>query len=395
MKLTKPFLQAIPLIEEIENAGYEAYFVGGSVRDYLLGKAINDVDIATSAHPEEIKAIFPKTVDVGIEHGTVLVLFQNNSYEITTFRSESEYVDFRRPKEVKFIRSLEEDLQRRDFTMNAIAMTKAGELIDPFSGYSDIKSKIIRTVGSPHDRFQEDALRLLRAVRFVSQLNFQLDSQTFQALKRKASLLEHIAVERKLAEFIKLLNGRNRKEAMELLVEGTLNQFLPGLVDKEDGLREFSQNCNQNDDFTNDEWWTLLIYFVQPENITRFLKSWKLPVKKMKKVDAYYRALLLRFNDEFDELLIYKLGLEVVISAEKINAVIKKQLPNLHILQKKYERLPIKDRSQLKINGNDIITWMNKSSGPWVKDELRKVEEAVIKGEVANEKSIIKEWLYS
>ena len=118
MSVKQPFLKAVPVLEKIEAAGFEAYFVGGSVRDYILGKSIEDVDIATSARPEEIKAIFPKTVDIGIEHGTILVLYKGESYEITTFRTDGDYKDYRHPETVTFIRSLKEDLQRRDFTMN-------------------------------------------------------------------------------------------------------------------------------------------------------------------------------------------------------------------------------------------------------------------------------------
>ncbi|MFL6560850.1 MAG: CCA tRNA nucleotidyltransferase, partial [Bacillus sp. (in: firmicutes)] len=124
-----PFLAASPVLKKLEDAGFEAYFVGGSVRDFLLKREINDVDIATSATPDEVKRIFPKTVDIGIEHGTVLVLVNNGGYEITTFRTESDYRDYRRPKEVTFIRNLKEDLQRRDFTMNAIAMDRNRKLI--------------------------------------------------------------------------------------------------------------------------------------------------------------------------------------------------------------------------------------------------------------------------
>ena len=140
MKLIhQTFVQALPLIEQIEAAGFEAYFVGGSVRDALLGKEINDVDIATSAFPAEIKQIFPKTIDVGIEHGTVMVLWDGEAYEITTFRTESTYQDFRRPDKVEFVRSLEEDLKRRDFTVNALAMDKNGQIMDYFNGQEDLK----------------------------------------------------------------------------------------------------------------------------------------------------------------------------------------------------------------------------------------------------------------
>lgn len=134
------FLKSVPILEVIEEAGYEAYFVGGSVRDYILGRPINDVDIATSATPQESKD-FPNTADIGIDHGTVLVITDTGTYEITTFRTESGYSDFRRPDSVQFVRSLTEDLQRRDFTMNAMAMDKTGKIIDPFNGKRDLAEK--------------------------------------------------------------------------------------------------------------------------------------------------------------------------------------------------------------------------------------------------------------
>src|SRR3954463_7544519 len=160
--MNEPFLSAIPIIKQLETSGFQAYFVGGSVRDYLLNRSICDVDIATSATPNEVKEIFSRTVDIGIEHGTVLVLFEDKSYEITTFRTEGEYQDYRRPKEVSFIRNLNDDLKRRDFTMNAIAMDLNGKIIDPYNGAAAIQNKVIETVGSANERFQEDALRIMR-----------------------------------------------------------------------------------------------------------------------------------------------------------------------------------------------------------------------------------------
>lgn len=201
------FQQAVPILKKLEKAGFEAYFVGGSVRDHLLGRTINDVDIATSAYPEEVKAIFHRTIDLGIEHGTVLVLEEGREYEITTFRSESSYTDYRRPDKVEFIRSLDGDLKRRDFTMNSMAMNCDGTIMDPYHGKEDIHNRLIRTVGSPEMRFTEDALRMMRAVRFVSQLGFSLESSTLISLREHSRLLEHIAVERKTMEFEKILAG--------------------------------------------------------------------------------------------------------------------------------------------------------------------------------------------
>ncbi len=174
MRLTNDWQAAIRVIERIEKAGYEAVIVGGAVRDYLLEKQVNDVDVATSAMPEEIKKIFHSTVDIGIAHGTVLVLDEGQPIEVTTYRTEGIYVDFRRPEQVTFVKSLEKDLERRDFTINAMAMTKTGELIDLYGGRQDLQNGLIRAVGDPNTRFREDALRMLRAVRFSAQLGFLL-----------------------------------------------------------------------------------------------------------------------------------------------------------------------------------------------------------------------------
>ena len=170
--IPQEYQKALPILKKIEAAGFEAYFVGGSVRDVLLGQPIHDVDIATSAFPAEIKEIFPRTIDVGIEHGTVLVLDGDEQYEITTFRTESAYQDFRRPDQVEFVRSLEEDLKRRDFTINAFALKEDGEIVDLFDGLVDLENNVLRAVGNPHERFHEDALRMMRGLRFVSQLGF-------------------------------------------------------------------------------------------------------------------------------------------------------------------------------------------------------------------------------
>jgi tRNA nucleotidyltransferase (CCA-adding enzyme) len=176
--MKQPFAKALYIIKQLKAHGHEAYFVGGAVRDFLLRRPIGDVDIATSALPEEVMRIFPKTIGVGVEHGTVMVLHEGTPYEVTTFRTEGKYEDYRRPESVTFVRSLHEDLKRRDFTMNAIAMNEHGQMIDPFAGQEAIKRKMIQTVGDAKARFSEDALRMMRALRFVSQLGFYLSEET-------------------------------------------------------------------------------------------------------------------------------------------------------------------------------------------------------------------------
>lgn len=198
--------------------GFHAYLVGGCVRDILMGKTPSDYDIASSARPEEVISLFPfnKKITSGIKHGTVGIVTESGAVsEITSFRVDGEYIDMRRPDSVIFTDDIKKDLSRRDFTVNAMALSLDGELIDPFSGRADIEKKIIRAVGSPQTRFSEDALRIMRALRFSSVLGFDIEDRTAIALKEKAHLLKYISSERIYSEFKKLLSGLNAEKALD------------------------------------------------------------------------------------------------------------------------------------------------------------------------------------
>lgn len=207
MTLPKKVVYIIGLLED---AGYEAYAVGGAVRDSIMGITANDWDITTSALPEEVKAVFADfdVIETGIKHGTVTVLIDGEPFEITTYRVESQYSDHRHPDFVDFSRNLKDDLRRRDFTMNAIAFSPSG-FIDPFGGQEDIKNRIIRCVGNADERFDEDALRILRAARFSSVLGFEIDGSTRTAMSKSKAFLRGISAERVFTELKKLLCGQN------------------------------------------------------------------------------------------------------------------------------------------------------------------------------------------
>ena len=215
------------IIETIEQAGFEAYAVGGCVRDSILGRIPDDWDITTSAKPEDIKRIFRHTVDTGIQHGTVTVLINKECYEVTTYRIDGEYEDSRHPKEVIFTPLLAEDLKRRDFTINAMAYNEKKGLIDLFGGREDIKAGIIRCVGNPMERFGEDALRIMRAVRFSAQLGYQIEVDTETAIKELAHTLQHISVERIQVELVKLLLSNNPGYVLKLYELGLTKVFFP------------------------------------------------------------------------------------------------------------------------------------------------------------------------
>ncbi len=203
------------ILAQLNRACFEAYFVGGCVRDTLLGRPVHDWDITTSATPEEIMQVFPHTVPTGIQHGTITVVDDGKNYEVTTFRTDGEYLDSRHPQSVQFVRSLREDLSRRDFTVNAMAMDGEGNLTDLFGGQEDLQTKILRPVGDGETRFREDALRMLRAFRFSAQLGFSVESGAVDAMKKLHPLCKALSVERVRDEVEKtLLAGPQTVAAM-------------------------------------------------------------------------------------------------------------------------------------------------------------------------------------
>lgn len=203
------------VLETLEAAGHEAWCVGGCVRDTLLGRAPEDWDVTTGALPEETMAVFGQhAFPTGLQHGTVTVRADHNSVEVTTYRVDGDYHDHRRPDSVTFTRSLEEDLARRDFTVNAMAMSLRGELRDPFGGREDLQNGVLRCVGDPDRRFQEDALRMLRGLRFAAVLGFAIDPATGESIHRNRELLREIAVERVQVELMKLLAGKDAAEVL-------------------------------------------------------------------------------------------------------------------------------------------------------------------------------------
>ncbi|MBQ6447312.1 MULTISPECIES: CCA tRNA nucleotidyltransferase [Niallia] len=395
--MINPFKEALPIIKKIEEAGYEAYFVGGAVRDYLLNIQINDIDIASSATPEEIKAIFPHTIDVGIAHGTVMVIWNQDTYEITTFRTESTYLDYRRPEQVFFVRELKEDLKRRDFTINAMAMDKNGQIIDYFNGEDALKKKEIKTVGNPNERFQEDALRMMRGIRFVSTLGFQVEMETLKGIVDNQQLLSKIAVERITAEFEKLLQGRWCSDALEIMIETKLYRFLPMLESAEKAISQLAKLHLTKLELP--EKWAVLLLCLgvkDKQQIELFLRAWKLSVKQIKTVQKIIYWILQREQmSTWSRQALYFATLSIAVSAEKIYHLLWNQdiCSDISSLEEQYRKLPIKSKEELAISGNDLLRWTEKRPGPWIKDVLSLVESKVVEQKLPNDKQLIKEWL--
>lgn len=226
------------IIGKLEAAGYEAYAVGGCVRDCLLGRQPKDWDITTNATPHQVKELFRRTVDTGIQHGTVTVMIDSVGYEVTTYRIDGNYTDGRHPNDVRFTPDLKEDLLRRDFTINAMAYNDRDGLVDLYGGQQDLENKIIRCVGNPIQRFSEDALRMMRAIRFSAQLGFDIDDATFKAIYRLADTLTKISAERIYAEMLKTITSDNPTCFIRFYEAGLSKYFLPEF----DAMMECEQN---------------------------------------------------------------------------------------------------------------------------------------------------------
>jgi tRNA nucleotidyltransferase (CCA-adding enzyme) len=224
MLLNKALTDALPVLQLLEQHGYEAVFVGGCVRDTVMERTLKDVDIATSAPPDQVVTVFPHTIPTGLKHGTVTVIHEGRTYEVTTYRTESAYENFRRPVKVEFVSDLESDLLRRDFTINAMAMRADGSIIDPFGGQKDLSRGILRCVGDAEARFQEDALRMVRAVRFAAEFRMRIGIGTWRALRRHQKLLAYVAMERIGSEFDKMISGANPPRAAAWMAASGLLQ---------------------------------------------------------------------------------------------------------------------------------------------------------------------------
>ncbi|HZK10014.1 MAG TPA: HD domain-containing protein [Clostridia bacterium] len=236
--------ESIEVLEKLNFAGHKAYFVGGSLRDSLLGKAISDIDLATSAHPDEVMELFSDHTiyPIGLKHGTLTLIYKKFPLEITTFRTEGEYEKHRRPKSVRFSTSIEEDVQRRDFTINALAYHPKEGLLDFVGGQEDLDKQILRTVGPPKDRFNEDALRMMRGLRFLASLGFSLDKKSKDALFELKHLLKEVSPQRLKKELNLLLMGDYAEDVLIKYYE-ILGVFLPEILPMVDFEQQTPYHC--------------------------------------------------------------------------------------------------------------------------------------------------------
>lgn len=375
------------VIRRLEEAGHEAVFVGGAVRDYILGKHAQDIDIATSAEPNEVKLVFSNTVDVGIAHGTVLVIVEGEPIEVTTYRTESAYTDHRRPDEVYFVKSLREDLLRRDFTMNALAMTKDRQLIDLFGGKEDMERRLIRAVGEPADRFREDALRMLRAVRFSSVLDFDIEDNTLLAIRENGNQIRYVSAERLKIEMDKLFIGKNPVKAFNYLSTSFLGDALPHFPSDFDGLARTVPF-----EHALEGWAFLTVVGNSPSS--EMAKAYKLSNEERKFIDSVQQLYSTRTTKCYSKNDYYSYELPVLITVEKFFHAFNVHLPMItteEIIRNK-RALPLQSIKDLSVDGNDLINWAAIKGGRWTGQWMKKIEKAVLNGDLKNNPATIKDW---
>lgn len=341
------------IIRDLKRNGYDAYLVGGVVRDFLMKQKFNDIDITTKAKPFEVMKLF-KAVPSGIKYGTVTVLYDNVPFEITTFRKDGPTTDFRHPDSVIYSDDVKDDVLRRDFTINGILMDERQNIYDYVGGQDDIHHGIIRTIGNPDERFNEDALRILRALYFESKLGFVIEEETKRSMERNRHLIEMLAMERVHTEMIKILKGKHAKKALQTMIDTGIHQMLPGL---EKGILHT---------VTLPEMPFVDTFFAMAFTLNQGVipSSWTFSnVHKHKYLKASEVAL--KYPNHIPDEALYQYGLEICLLANKVNF----NLGKVKYLSKKiaetYESLPVKSELDLALTSNDILNVLNKKPGAW------------------------------
>ncbi len=350
---------ALKLIKDLINHNYKAYIVGGFVRDYLLGRESQDIDVCTNATPKEIKEVFPDSFLPTDDYGSVVVNKYGIRFEITTFRKEFNYDKHRRPIEIEYIDDLYQDLLRRDFTINAICIDENGEIIDFLGGRDDLERKLIRTVGDANERFKQDPLRILRAIRFATILNFQLDNEVNEAIRNYRNLLHDLSYYRKKEELDKMFVSGFAERGIHMLLEYHLDKYLD--------LDNLS-NVENTDSLIGI--WSVL----NVESHYPFSNNEKEMMKDIREV--------MRLNN-YDPMTLYHYGLYVNSVAGEMKGLDKRKITE------SYNSLVIHRRQDLDISSEDIMNCMNKEPGEYISDIYDDVEKEVLYHRLSNKKEIL------
>lgn len=354
---------SIKVLEKINEHGFKAYVVGGYVRDLYLNKRSTDVDICTNATPKELKEIFGDAMLPSVNYGSVTVRYKNIRFEITTFRKDIKYENNRLPVKIKYIDELIDDLKRRDFIINTLCMDSNGEIIDLLGAKEDLDNKIIRMVGNPKKRLKEDTLRILRAIRFATILNFELDDNLKKYIKKYGHLLRKLSYFRKQSELERIFTSSHAEYGIKLLKELDLIKYLQ--LSNIDNL------------------------VITPSLIGIWAQ---LDVKDIYNFSNHDKKIIsdlneLKNKDLYDKNVLYKYGLYTCSIAAEIKGIPKK------IITKKYNDLVIHSIKDLNISGKDINNILNKSGGKIIKEILNNLENKVLDGELNNNLNELKKYI--
>lgn len=370
------------IIKKLHESGYEAYFVGGFVRDYLLGIESKDVDITTNALPEDVEKIFENTKATGKKYGTITVFIEDLSFEVTTYRIDQKYLNHRKPESVIFSQKLKEDLSRRDFTINALAMDFDGKVIDLFNGKEDLEKRIIKSIGNPDERFKEDALRILRALRFVSRFDFVIEENTVLSMKKNLKLLKKLANERIYSELEEIFSSPFNKSAIKYMISIGFAQVFSEFSY---GLEIYSKS---EINLVFKQFFALNLYLSKKE----IPDYWRISNKDKLLVYKFVHILNTVKNSHFNAPILYKCGLNVSLQTNAILRVLNKNNNQEDSIIQIYNNLPIKNREELQINGHEIKTLQDINNEEIIGDVIDEIESQVVLGHLKNQKENLKEY---
>lgn len=353
--------QALEILKKFNENNYSAYIVGGYVRDKLIGKKSTDIDICTSATPKEIKELFDTSSQE--QYGSIPVIYKNNLFDITTYRKEIKYEKNRKPVKIKYIKSIKKDLLRRDFTINTLCMNENGEIEDILNIKEDLDNKIIKTVGNPRYKIKEDSLRILRAIRFSTILDFEIEKKTKYYLSKYGYLLKKLSFQRKKEELNKIFSNSNKEKGRKLILELKLDKYL---------------NLTNLEEITLCDniigiWTQLNVDYIYPFN--------KLEREQMTSI----RKLL--ENDLYNPYTIYKYGLYLTTVAAQIKG------KNIIKINKIYTELPITSKKEIALSSLDISKILNKTPGSYLKEITKDLEKQIVERKIENNSKDIKKYI--
>lgn len=391
------------IVRMLRAGGFEAYLVGGCVRDRLLGRPLGDIDIATSALPEHTEALFERTIPTGLRHGTITVVQDGNTYEVTTFRTESGYSDARRPDEVVYVRDIREDLARRDFTINAMACGQDGECIDPYGGRSDLAAGVIRCVGDPLQRFGEDALRMVRAIRFAAALEFRIAKSAWHGIRAQAPRLRHVAMERIGAEWDKMMAGPHPGRACGLLVRSgllaCLREPLPiafGSGPEFDCRGERTSHSGVRLDGLSEADVRWMAFFAAAGCSSRetadACRSLRMSGKRAARIAAgvafRFRMITAASKEGAPDRAAFAYAV-LDLGRQAAQDWLAMEIGETAECRAWLEALPAVSARQLAVRGDELASRLGREPGAWVAPMLRKLLEDVALGRVANDKEAL------